>query len=516
MKFNPRLSPLKFIKSLSTYNRKLSTPIQINLPNGLKYFQPRGIFINNKFYETDETIDVENPSTESKITSIFTASNYDIDHAIESADLSFNKIWKNIEPLNKFKMLNKLADLIELNSEILASIESFNNGKTLNLSRDDVQLTINYFRSTAGYADKLNGRTIQSDSNNKYMNFTIKEPIGVCGQIIPWNFPLLMFAWKVAPAIITGNTTIIKPASSTPLSALFLGSLIVQSGIPEGVINILPGSGTKCGDYILNHPKIKKISFTGSTKIGKEVMIKSAQNNLKKITLELGGKSPNIVLDDCNLSETLTNLTNGIFKNSGQICSSGSRIYVQDTIYEKLLVDFKSHLENNVKVGDPFDESNYQGAITNRKQYETILSYIKIGKQTPGIKLLTGGDGNPYKKGYFIKPTVFYDVPQDCKLIKEEIFGPIVTISKFHSIDEVIKLANDSEYGLGAGIQTTNISKALKIAKELKSGTVWINTYNDFHEQVPFGGFKQSGFGKEMGEEALDSYTQIKAVRIRL
>lgn len=409
-------------------------------------------------------------------------------------------------------MLNKLADLVEQNHDTMAAIESMDNGKTLNLAHGDVGLVIDYFRSTAGYCDKVDGRTISKNDN--YMNFTVREPLGVCGQIIPWNFPLLMLSWKIAPALATGNTVVLKPASDTPLNALFFAQLCKEAGLPDGVVNILPGSGRTCGEAILNHPKVRKIAFTGSTGIGREVMVKAAQSNLKKVTLELGGKSPNIVLEDCDLEKTLKVLVDGIFKNAGQICSSGSRIYVQDTIYEELLSKFKKFIEEEIKVGDPFDPQNYQGAITNKAQLDTILSYIDIGKKS-GAKLLTGGEriGNV---GYFIKPTVFYDVEQDSQINKEEIFGPVVTISKFSTLDQVISKANDSEFGLGAGIQTNDLSKALKIATKLKSGTVWINTYNDFDPNVPFGGYKQSGFGREMGQEALDNYTQVKAVRIKL
>lgn len=324
-----------------------------------------------------------------------------------------------------------------------------------------------------------------------------------------------MLSWKIAPALATGNTVVLKPASDTPLNALFLANLVKEAGIPDGVVNILPGSGRTCGEAILQHPKIRKIAFTGSTNIGRDVMVAAAKSNLKKITLELGGKSPNIVLEDCDQDKTLQILVDGIFKNAGQICSSGSRIYIQDSIYDEMLIKFKNYIENEIKVGDPFNSENYQGAITNKSQFNTILSYIDIGLKSGHAKLLTGGE-RIGDVGYFIKPTVFYDVEQDSQINKEEIFGPVVTISKFSSIDQVVTMANDSEFGLGAGIQTTNLAKALQIAKLIKSGTVWINTYNDFSPNVPFGGVKQSGFGREMGQEALDNYTQVKAVRIKL
>ncbi|CCH44910.1 aldehyde dehydrogenase (NAD+) [Wickerhamomyces ciferrii] len=507
------MSFLRGIRFASTFARQVSKPVALRTPNGFKYNQPTGLFINNEFYDTindGSSIRVENPSTQEEVTKVSSAIDSDVNFAVESAEKAF-KTWSVSDPLYRAKLLNNLASIIEANKDVIASIESMDNGKTLALASGDVGLVIDYIRSTAGYCDKLDGRTISKEG---YMNFTLREPLGVCGQIIPWNFPLLMLSWKIAPALATGNTVVLKPASDTPLNALFFASLVKEAGFPEGVVNILPGSGAKCGNAILNHPKIRKIAFTGSTAIGKDVMIKSAESNLKKVTLELGGKSPNIVFDDCNLEKTLENLVNGIFKNAGQICSSGSRIYVQDTIYDELLTKFKAHIENEIKIGDPFNSNNYQGAITNKKQFETILSYIEIGKKTDA-KLLTGGE-RIGEKGYFIQPTVFYDVDPSNQLSREEIFGPVVTITKFSTIDQVIEMANDSEYGLGAGIQTENLSNALTVAKKLKSGTVWINTYNDFDYNVPFGGYRQSGFGREMGVEALDNYTQVKAVRIKL
>jgi aldehyde dehydrogenase (NAD+) len=496
---------------MTQFRRQPASTKTITLPNGKTYEQPLGIFINNEFYSTEKTIAVENPSTEELIVEVFAADASDVDYAVNCAEKAFNNSWSTSTASTRSKVLHNIANVVEKNKELMASIESMDNGKALALARGDIQLVIDYFRYTAGFTDKLDGRSIPGDG---YVNYTYREPLGVCGQIIPWNFPLMMLSWKIAPALATGNTVVLKPASATPLNALFFAHVCKEAAVPPGVINIVPGPGKTCGEAILNHPNIRKIAFTGSTQVGRDVMEKAAKSNLKKVTLELGGKSPNIVFADCDLQKTLKNLVNGIFLNAGQICSSGSRIYVQDTIYEKLLTMFKKHLVENIKVGNPFDESNFQGAISNRQQFETIMKYIQIGKDS-GAKLLTGGDriGN---KGYFIQPTVFYDVSQDAKILTEEIFGPVVTISKFSTVDEVVGMANASEYGLGAGIQTENISTALSVAKRLKSGTVWINTYNDFDVTVPFGGYKQSGFGREMGEEALDNYTQVKAVRIKL
>lgn len=323
-----------------------------------------------------------------------------------------------------------------------------------------------------------------------------------------------MLSWKIAPALAAGNTVILKPASPTPLNALYFASLCKEAGIPAGVVNIIPGPGRDVGETLTTHPKIRKIAFTGSTGTGKGIAVKAAQSNLKKVTLELGGKSAHMVFNDANLEKTIPNLVNGIFLNAGQICSSGSRIYVQEGIYDKLLPAFKKYVEEVITVGSPFDESNFQGAINNKAQFDTIMNYVGIGKEE-GAKVLTGGKRSG-DQGYFIRPTIFYDVNEDMRIVKEEIFGPVVTISKFKEIEDGVAMANNSEFGLGAGIQTESVSTALKVSKMLKAGTVWVNTYNDFDSSVPFGGCKQSGYGSEMGIEAFDSYTTTKAVRIKL
>lgn len=499
---------------MTKFNFERADPVKITLPNGLSYEQPTGLFINNEFIQSQDhsKIMVENPSTGENIVEVFSGTKDDVEYAVQSAEHAFNETnWATQDPKNRARLLNKLADIVEEEAELIASIETLDNGKTLELSRGDVSIVINCLRDAASYADKINGRTINSGEG--YMNFTIKEPIGVCGQIIPWNFPLMMLAWKIAPCLAMGNVMILKPASATPLNALYFASLVKRAGFPAGTVNIIPGSGRQVGTTITEHLKIRKVAFTGSTDIGKDIATRASGSNLKKITLELGGKSAHLVFDDANLEKTIPNLVNGIFKNAGQICSSGSRIYVQEGIYDDLLKAFKTYVDN-LKVGDPFDESNFQGAITNKGQFDTIVNYINIGKEE-GAKILTGGNviGD---KGFFIRPTIFYDVKEDMRIVKEEIFGPVVTVSKFKTLEEGVALANDSEFGLGAGIETENLSTALKVAKMLKSGTVWVNTYNDFDSRVPFGGVKQSGYGREMGSEVYECYTEVKAVRIKL
>ena len=487
--------------------------VPVKLPNGLEYEQPTGLFINNKFVPSKQhkTFEVINPSTEEEICHVYEGREDDVEAAVEAADVAFNNnSWATIDPLDRGKALWRLADFIEKDKEIIASIESLDNGKAIMNARIDVQLVINYLKASAGYADKLDGRLI--NTGESHFNYTKREPLGICGQIIPWNFPLLMWAWKIAPAILTGNTTILKTAEATPLSALYVSQYIPKSGIPPGVINIVSGFGKIVGEALTQHPKIKKIAFTGSTATGRHIY-QSAAAGLKKVTLELGGKSPNIVFADANIQGAVQNVITGIYFNSGEVCCAGSRVYVEESIYDEFVQELKTATEN-VKVGNPFDEATFQGAQTSQMQLEKILSYVEIGKKE-GATLITGGErlGN---KGYFIKPTIFGDVKEDMRIVKEEIFGPFITITKFKTLDEVVKMANDSEYGLAAGIHTSNINSAIKVADRVKAGTVWINTYNDFHHSVPFGGFNASGLGREMGSEAIDNYTQTKAVRARL
>jgi aldehyde dehydrogenase (NAD+) len=322
-----------------------------------------------------------------------------------------------------------------------------------------------------------------------------------------------MLSWKLGPVLATGSTTVLKPAESTPLSALYLSQLLVEAGMPKGVVNIVPGFGATAGSAIASHPRIDKVAFTGSTATGKIIMKLAAESNLKKVTLELGGKSPNIVFNDADLDKTIDNLVVSIFYNSGEVCCAGSRLLVQSEIYDDVVARFKKAAET-IKVGDPFNEETFMGAQANENQLSKILKYIEQGKEQ-GATVVTGG-ARANDKGYFIKPTIFADVNRDMSIVKEEIFGPVVTLIKFDTVEEAIALANDSDYGLAAGIHSTNVNKCIDVANRLKAGTVWINTYNDFHPMVPFGGFSASGIGREMGEEVLKEYTQVRAVRMKL
>lgn len=497
------------VRAMSSLTQKLTFPIV-----GQSYEQPTGLFINNEYVKarSGKTFDVITPITEDKLCTLQQAGAEDVDYAVQCASKAFPK-WRDTKPEVRARILYKTAELMDQQRELLARIESLDNGKSLQCARFDVNLVVEYLRSCAGYCDKVDGRTMETGP--EYLTYTKREPLGVCGAITPWNFPLLMFSWKVGPSLATGNCMVIKPASATPLSNLYAASLFKQAGLPAGVLAVIPGSGRTCGNAILQHPKIRKVAFTGSTSVGKNIM-KGAADTIKKVTLELGGKSPNIVFQDCDVQKTIQNLITGIFFNGGEVCCAGSRIYIQATDekwYRDFLGKFKAAVEA-LKVGNPFQEGIYQGAQSTPDQFQTVLDYLDIAKKT-GLKCLTGGR-RIGTKGFFVQPTVFYDVPQDSQLTKEEIFGPVAVVLPFKTIDELVEKANDSEYGLGSGVHTTDLDKAIYVSNRLEAGSVWVNTYNDLQQNSPFGGFKQSGIGREMGAEALSNYTQVKCVRIKI
>lgn len=484
----------------------------LTLPNGKQYEQPIGLFVNNEFVpsKAGKTFPVINPSTEEEIIEIYEAKEEDVDYAVDCAEMAFESSgWSSGEPLHRGMLMHKLADLIEKDIEIIAAIESMDNGKAYSSAIGDVTLAVNYLRSCAGWADKIFGRVV--DSGDSHLNIIKKEPLGVCGQIIPWNFPILMWSWKIGPALATGNVVVMKTAESTPLSALYVCKHVKEAGFPPGVLNVISGFGKPAGMAIALHKKVKKVAFTGSTATGRLIMKAAAESNLKKITLELGGKSPNIIFGDADIKKAVQNIIMGIYFNSGEVCCAGSRVYVQDTVYDEILKEFKK-ASDDLKVGDPFEEGVFQGAQTSELQLNKILHYIKVGVEE-GAQLITGGKRLP-QKGYFIKPTIFGNVTEDMKIVKEEIFGPVVCITKFKTVDEVVKMANNTTYGLAAGIHTFDVNKAIDVSSRIKAGTVWVNTYNDFHHMVPFGGYGESGIGRELGYEALENYTQIKAIRI--
>lgn len=489
------------------------TSVEIETPTTGKYTQPTGLFIDNEFREgiDDKTFDVINPSTEKVITSVHEAAEKDVDEAVAAARRAFEGEWHHVTPEDRGRLLLKLADLIEQHLDTLAAIEALDNGKALSLAKFDVGMAAKTIRYYAGWADKVEGRVIHTD--NDRFNYTRQEPLGVCGQIIPWNFPLLMWSWKIAPAVATGNTVVIKSAEQTPLSALYASQLIKEAGFPPGVVNTISGFGKVAGAAISSHMDVDKVAFTGSTFVGRQIMKAAASSNLKKVTLELGGKSPNIVFDDADIDNAISWVNFGVFYNHGQVCCAGSRIYVQEGIYDDFVERFKARTQAN-KVGDPFEADTFQGPQVSQLQFDRIMGYIDEGKKS-GAKVELGGERHG-TDGYFIQPTIFSNVTEDMKIVKDEIFGPVCSISKFGSAEDAIRLGNATTYGLAAAVHTTDLKTAISVSNGLRAGTVWVNTYNTLHHQLPFGGFKESGMGRELGEAALANYTQIKTVSIRL
>ncbi|KAK3955887.1 aldehyde dehydrogenase domain-containing protein [Pseudoneurospora amorphoporcata] len=487
--------------------------VELKTPVTGSYKQPTGLFINNEFVEGVEkkTFEVINPATEEVICSVHEATEKDVDVAVAAARKAFDGVWRETTPQQRGIYLLKLADLVEKNLDLLAAVESLDNGKSITMARGDIGAVVGTIRYYGGWADKIEGKTI--DISPDTFHYTRQEPLGVCGQIIPWNFPLLMLAWKIGPALATGNTVVMKSAEQTPLSALVFAQFVKEAGFPPGVLNILSGIGKVAGAAISSHMDIDKVAFTGSTLVGRQIMKAAAESNLKKVTLELGGKSPNIIFNDADIKQAIDWVNFGIYFNHGQTCCAGSRVYVQEGIYDKFVEAFKKRASEN-KVGDPFHDETFQGPQVSQLQYDRIMGYIKAGKEE-GATLEIGGErhGN---KGYFIQPTIFTNVKPDMKIMREEIFGPVCAVAKFSTEEEVIKLANDSNYGLAAAVHTKDLNTAIRASNHLKAGTVWVNCYNALHHQLPFGGYKESGMGRELGEAALASYTQCKSVAIKL
>ncbi|RAH65613.1 aldehyde dehydrogenase family protein [Aspergillus aculeatinus CBS 121060] len=478
-----------------------------------KYEQPLGLFINNEWVKGVEgkTFETINPTNEKPIVSVHEATEKDVDIAVAAARKAFEGSWGHVTPHERGRFLTKLADLFERDADILTAIEALDNGKSISMAKGDVGAAAKCLRYYGGWADKIHGQTI--DTNNETFAYTRHEPIGVCGQIIPWNFPLLMWSWKIGPALATGNTVVLKSAEQTPLSALYAAKLVLEAGIPAGVVNVISGFGRVAGAAISSHMDIDKVAFTGSTLVGRTIMQAAAKSNLKKVTLELGGKSPNIVFNDADIDNAITWANFGIFYNHGQCCCAGSRLLVQEGIYDKFVARLKERSAQN-KVGNPFEKDTFQGPQVSKLQFDRIMEYIDHGKQA-GATVAVGGERHG-DEGYFIQPTVFTDVTEDMKIVQEEIFGPVITVQKFKDVEDAIKIGNNTSYGLAAGIHTKDINTALRVANQMRAGTVWVNSYNMLDTQVPFGGFKESGIGRELGSYALENYTQIKAVHFRL
>ncbi|KAB8232393.1 aldehyde dehydrogenase (NAD(P)(+)) ald5 [Aspergillus alliaceus] len=479
----------------------------------VKYEQPLGLFINNEFVKakSGRTFETINPTDEKPIVSVQEADEADVDAAVDAAHAAFEGAWRQVTPSERGRLLTKLADLLERDSDTLAAIEALDNGKAFTMAKVDVANAAGCLRYYGGWADKIHGQTI--DTNPESLTYTRHEPIGVCGQIIPWNFPLLMWSWKIGPAIAAGNVVVLKTAEQTPLSGLYAAKLVKEAGFPPGVINIISGFGRVAGAAISSHMKIDKVAFTGSTVVGRMILQAAAKSNLKKVTLELGGKSPNIVFDDADIDNAISWSNFGIFFNHGQCCCAGSRILVQEGIHDKFVARFKERAAQN-KLGNPFEANTFQGPQVSQLQFDRIMEYINHGKNE-GATVITGGDRHG-SEGYFIQPTVFTDVHENMKIAQEEIFGPVVTIQKFKDEAEAIKIGNGTAYGLAAAVHTKNVNTAIRVSNALRAGTVWINNYNMINYQAPFGGFKESGIGRELGSYALENYTQVKTVHYRL
>jgi aldehyde dehydrogenase (NAD+) len=463
--------------------------------------------------ESGKTFTTVNPATGEELAQISEADAADVNKAVKVARNAFERgPWRKTSASGRGRLLNRLADLVEQNADELATLETLDNGMPLTVARHvALPLTIGHFRYFAGWADKNHGKTIPIGGD--YFCYTRHEPVGVVGQITPWNFPLLMYGMKLGPALSMGNTVVLKPAEQTPLTALRLGELIVEAGFPPGVVNILPGYGPTAGAAIANHMDIDKVAFTGSGEVGHLIMQAAGRSNLKRVSLELGGKSPSIVFADADMDQAIEGCHQGVFFNQGQICCAGSRLFVEEKVYDEFVEKSVARTIRRT-VGDPFEANTEQGPQIDGAQFDKVMSYIDSGKRE-GAELLTGGK-RVGDRGHFIEPTVFANVQDEMKIAREEIFGPVMSIIRFRDLDEVVERANNTPYGLAAAVWTRDIGKAHAIANNVRAGTVWVNCFDVFDAAAPFGGFKQSGIGREMGEYALQQYTEVKTVTVKL
>ncbi|WP_458414771.1 aldehyde dehydrogenase family protein [Schinkia sp. CFF1] len=480
--------------------------------------KPLKMFIGGQWVDavSGKRTEIRNPADGRLITTAAEGDQEDVDRAVAAARKAFEEgPWPKMKPNERARLILKLADLIEENAEELAHLDTLDYGQPVSLTKGFAGASAENFRYYAGWATKITGETIPSSTPGNIFNYTRREAVGVCAGIVPWNAPLINAVMKISAPLAVGNTVVIKPSEETPISLLRLGELIQEAGFPDGVVNIVTGYGPTVGRALSTHPDVDKIAFTGSTAVGKEIVQNSA-GNLKKVTLELGGKSAHIIFADADYEQALANAANAIFFNTGQVCFAGSRLFVEEKIYDKFLSDLAVY-SKNYKVGNGFDESTVIGPLISAKQKKRVMNYLEIG-QKEGAEIIIGGDATEadLAKGHFVKPTIMANVHNDMKIAQEEIFGPVVGAIPFSDIDEVIKQANRTEYGLGGGICTTDIRKAHKVAHALRTGNVWINTYNITEPGSPFGGYKQSGLGRENGAASIDMYTEIKNVWVNL
>jgi phenylacetaldehyde dehydrogenase len=481
--------------------------------------EPKRLLIAGKWVEaaSGKTFPTLNPATAEILAEVAEGRAEDIDRAVNAARRAFEGPWHSMTPSQRGRLIWKLGDLIEKHLEEFAEIESLDNGKPVTVARAaDVPLAADLLRYMAGWATKIEGNTIPLSvpytPGTRYLAYTLREPIGVVGQIIPWNFPLLMAAWKLGPALAAGCTVVLKPAEQTPLSALRLGELICEAGFPDGVVNVVTGFGETAGAALAAHPDVDKVAFTGSTEVGK-LIVKAAVGNLKKVSLELGGKSPNIVCADADLEAAVPGAASAIFFNHGQCCCAGSRLYVEKKVFDKVVGGVAEEAKK-IRLGPGMDPSSEMGPLVSAEQLDRVTGYMESGF-AQGAKAVVGGR-KKQGKGYFVEPTVFVNVKQDMKVVQEEIFGPVVTALPFNDPAEIPPVANDTIYGLAAGIWTSDLSRAHTMAAHLRAGTVWVNCYNIFDAALPFGGYKESGWGREMGHDVLEMYTEVKAVCVKL
>jgi acyl-CoA reductase-like NAD-dependent aldehyde dehydrogenase len=475
---------------------------------------PKKLLIDGKWVaaKSGKTFETINPANEEVLGLVAEGDKADVDEAVKAARKAFESgKWHSMGPHQRARYLFTIADLIESHTDELAELVTLDNGKPIGEAIIEVGRTVDTFRYYAGWSTKFYGETNPSDPG--IFNYTLREPIGVCGQIIPWNGPLATISWKIAPALAFGNTLILKPAEQTPLPAVRIGELICEAGLPDGVVNIVTGFGPTAGGAIAAHPDIDKVAFTGSTEVGK-LILQASTGNLKRVSLELGGKSPNVIFPDAPMEQAVALSATGVFRNQGQVCCAATRMFVQERIYDEF-AERISAKANEINLGQPLNPATTMGPLVSSEQHERVLGYLKLAHDE-GARARAGGERGPQEKGYFVKPTIYTDVKNEMRIAREEIFGPVAVLIPFKDENDAVLQGNDTTYGLGAGVWTQDVGRAHKVARALKAGSVWVNCYGIIDPISPFGGYKESGFGRELGRHSIDLYTQIKSVYVKL